>query len=116
MSAPVPDVREAVREAIKAARMVPYSDGTGGWLFRGATDDELTDAVLAVPAIAAALGERRAGEGDLRARLAEAWDEGAHAGRTYQMRLNEWALPGYVGTGPEHIPNPHHPPVDGSDQ
>lgn len=40
-------------------------------------------------------------------RMAEAWDEGAHAGRVYQQRLQEYAGPTYFGTGPTPVANPY---------
>jgi hypothetical protein len=47
MTAP-DDLREKVARAIRKNRMVAYDDGTGGHLFREATDLELADAALAV--------------------------------------------------------------------
>lgn len=38
------------REALRKARMTPYEDGKGGWLFRAATLDELALAVARIVA------------------------------------------------------------------
>jgi hypothetical protein len=55
-----PDLLAAAAEAIRKSRMVPYSDGKGGHLFREATADEL--AAVVVPLIEAQAGARVAEE------------------------------------------------------
>jgi hypothetical protein len=47
---------------------------------------------------------------------AEAWDEGAHAGRTYQMRLNEWSRCLGTGVAPNSVRNPYRAALESAER